>query len=329
MRRIGLGFEGGFSLKQIPHFAKVAEENGFDSVWFDEGLGGDAFSLATACIPTTSSIKLGTSVTSVFTRSPTIIAMASATVNALSDGRFRLGLGSSHRVQVQGEHGLEYANPLERVVETVEIVRKAAEQGKVSYSGKIFSIKGFEFGFKQHGKVIPVYLAGVFEKMLKKAGQIGDGVILTTCNLEQIKRSIAWMHEGAERANRDATRIDIANFIPCCAFDDIEKARREMKRYVASTVGYFPRYNRLAADAGYRKEVTLVRDYWLMGDMKRACESVPDQLLDSMVITGRIEECRSKIDDMINAGIKLPIIFYHPASDDRNAELETFLQRIA
>lgn len=329
MRRIGLGFEGGFSLKQIPHFAKVAEENGFDSVWFDEGLGGDAFSLATACIPTTRSINLGTSVTSVFTRSPTIIAMASATVNALSDGRFRLGLGSSHRVQVQGEHGLEYANPLSRIVETVQIVRKTtATKGKVAHFGEIFSIRGFEFGFRQYANGFPIYLGGVFENMLKKAGQIGDGVILTTCNLEQIKRSISWVKEGAERGNRDATQIDIANYTPCCASNDVEKAKREMKNFVASTVGYFPRYNRLAADAGFEREVKTVRDYWLMGDMERARDSVSNRLLDSMTITGRIEECRSKIGDMVKAGIKLPILFYHSLSEDKGADVEAFIQTI-
>ena len=310
-------------------FAQMAERNGFESVWFDEGLGGDAFALATACAVTTTSIKLGTSVTSVFTRSPTIIAMASATVNVLSDGRFRLGLGSSHRVQVQGEHGLEYAKPMKRVVETVEIVRKATAEGKGNYSGKIFSIRNFQFSFKQCGNVFPIYLAGVFENMLKKSGQIGDGVILTTCNLEQIKRSIAWTYEGAKQANRDPTFVDVANYIPCSASNDVEKAKREMRRYVASTVGYFPRYNRLAADAGFEKEAKLARDYWLRGNVKGACESISDQLLDSMVVIGSIEECRSKIDEIIKAGVKLPIVFYHPTTDDKEAELETFIRTIA
>jgi len=329
MRRIGLGFEGGFSLKQIPYLAEVAEESGFDSVWFDEGLGGDAFSLATACIATTSRLKLGTSVTSVFTRSPTIIAMAAATVNTLSGGRFRLGLGSSHRVQVQGEHGLAYEKPLGRVVETVEIVRKATSQRKVDYSGRIFSVRGFEFGFEQYADGFPVYLAGVFQNMLRKAGEIGDGVILTTCNAEQIKRSITWVREGAKKANRDGTQIDVANFIPCCASDDVEKAKLKMKGYVASTVGYFPRYSRLAADAGFEGEVKLIRDYWLTGDMERACESVPDRLLDSMAIAGRIDECRSRIDEITRAGVKLPILFFHPLSEDKDAELEVFLRAIA
>lgn len=328
MKRIGLAFEGGLEHRQVPHLARMAEELGFESVWFAEGLGGDAFVLSAACSQATSSIKLGTSVASVFTRSPTILAMAAATVNALSGGRFVLGLGSSHRVQVQGEHGLQYGEPMERVVETVEIVRKALAEGKASHSGRIFDIRGFEFNFRLHNGEIPIYLSAVFEKMARKVGEIGDGIILTTCNLERIVKSIEWMQDGARQVNRDS-QMDVADYVACCASDDVEKARRTMRRYVASVLGYYPRYNKQAGDAGFVAEAKMVRDYWVQGDVSRACESISDPLLDSLAIVGRLEECRARIEEIMNAGVKLPLLYYHPTGKDFQRELEGFMRGIA
>src|SRR5207248_10472089 len=102
-----------------------------------EGHGGDQFAILAACAVATSRIRLGTSISSVFVRSAPTIAMAAATVDELSGGRFVLGLGSSHRVQVEGEHGLPYARPIDRVRETAEVGRGLLRDGAVSFRGEI------------------------------------------------------------------------------------------------------------------------------------------------------------------------------------------------
>ena len=89
---------------------------------------------------------------------------------------------------------------------------------------------------------------------MRKAGEIWDGVILTTCNLEQIKSSIVSIREGANKANRDETQIDVANFTPICASNDTEKAKMKMKNYAASTIAYFPRYSRSQPTQDSRKK---------------------------------------------------------------------------
>ena len=123
MDRVGVAFTGGLVASEIVHCVKLAEDLGYDSAWVAEGHGGDQFAILAACAVATSRIRLGTSISSVFVRSAPTIAMAAATVDELSGGRFVLGLGSSHRVQVEGEHGLPYARPIDRVRETVEVVR--------------------------------------------------------------------------------------------------------------------------------------------------------------------------------------------------------------
>src|SRR5713226_3531992 len=101
-----------------------------------EGHGGDQFAILAACAVTTRRIKLGTSISSVFVRSATTIGMAAATVDQLSGGRFVLGLGSSHKVQVEPEHGVPFIQPTQRLRETVDVARALLRDGTVSYAGK-------------------------------------------------------------------------------------------------------------------------------------------------------------------------------------------------
>src|SRR5207302_11261593 len=108
MKRLGIAFSGGPNPAEIVQCVKLAESLGYESAWVAEGHGGDQFAVLAACATETSRILLGTSITSVFVRSaPTI--MAALTIDELSGGRFILGAGSSHKVQVEGEHGVPYA----------------------------------------------------------------------------------------------------------------------------------------------------------------------------------------------------------------------------
>src|SRR5438067_13855286 len=112
MNRSGIAFSGGPNPAEIVECVKLAETLGYESAWVAEGHGGDQFATLSACAVQTSRILLGTSITSVFVRTAPTIAMAAATVDDLSAGRFLLGVGSSHKVQVEGDHGIPDARPL-------------------------------------------------------------------------------------------------------------------------------------------------------------------------------------------------------------------------
>src|SRR4029453_17979844 len=143
MERIGVAFAGGLSPLEIVECVKLAEELGYESAWVAEGHGGDQLAILAPCALSTSRILLGTSISSVFVRSVPTIAMAAATVDHLSHQRFILGLGSSHKVQVEPEHGIPYGRPLQRVRESVEIIRTLLRDGVVSYRGQTVSIERF------------------------------------------------------------------------------------------------------------------------------------------------------------------------------------------
>src|SRR5438552_10097548 len=137
MVRVGVAFSGGLSPADIVECVKLAEALGYESAWVAEGHGGDQFAILGACAVETRTIRLGTSISSVFVRSATTIGMAAATVDQLSSGRFILGLGSSHRVQVEPEHGVPFIQPTQRLRETVDVVRALLRDGTVSYAGKV------------------------------------------------------------------------------------------------------------------------------------------------------------------------------------------------
>src|ERR671937_2503697 len=137
MTRLGVAFSGGLTPSDIVECVQLAETLGYESAWVAEGHGGDQFAILGACAAATRRIRLGTSISSVFVRSAPTIAMAAATVDHLSGGRFVLGLGSSHRVQVEGEHGLPFGQAIPRVRETVAIVRALLRDGAVSHKGDV------------------------------------------------------------------------------------------------------------------------------------------------------------------------------------------------
>jgi alkanesulfonate monooxygenase SsuD/methylene tetrahydromethanopterin reductase-like flavin-dependent oxidoreductase (luciferase family) len=171
MGRIGIAVSGGPNPAEIVDLVGLAERLGYESAWIAEGHGGDQFAILAACAMRTSRIKLGTSISSVFVRSAPTIAMAASSLADLSGGRFMLGLGSSHKVQVEPEHGVVYEKPLTRMRETVAIVRALIREGRVvRFQGETIRIEDFELWYTPRHRDVPVYLAAVFPKGIALAG---------------------------------------------------------------------------------------------------------------------------------------------------------------
>src|SRR5262245_40687850 len=250
MTRIGVAFTGGLTPGDIVECGRLAEDLGYESAWVAEGHGGDQFAILAACATATSRIRLETSISSVFVRSAPTIAMAAATVDHLSGGRFVLGLGSSHRVQVGGEHGLAFGQAIPRVRETVAIVRALLRDGVVSHKGEVLTIDRFDLWFTPRRRELAIYLAALFPTMLEIAGEIAQGVILTWPTLETGRRVAASVAAGARRAGRRPEDVEITSLLPCQVADNASEARERLRPGVAFYCGFFPRYNRLLAQAG-------------------------------------------------------------------------------
>ena len=291
---------------EIVECVKLAEELGYESAWVAEGHGGDQFSILTACALATSRIRLGTSISSVYVRSAPTIAMAAACVDHFSNGRFILGLGSSHRVQVEPEHGLEFSGPIPRVRDTVDIVRRLLRDGALAdYAGEAISIETFDLHFPTFQSEIPIYLAAVFPKMLEIAGEISQGVLLTWCTPEHARTASEHIAAGAHRAGVAPENVEVATLVSVSApgADD-----GGMRRVAATYAGRFPRYRRLMAEAGFADEVEDVRRAWRAGDTALAERLVPQGLIDRMALPSDVGARQERLAEYREAGLTLPII---------------------
>lgn len=308
MSRIGIAFSGGLTATEIADCAERAEALGYESVWVAEGHGGDQFAILAACALRTRRVRLGTAITSVFVRTAPTIAMAAAAVDELSGGRFVLGLGSSHRVQVGPEHGVEYSRPLGRVRDTTAVVRALLRDGEVSHDGETVRIERFDLWFRPFRGDMPIYISALFPKMLELCGEVADGVILTRGTLASAARARAHVAAGAARAGRDAGAVEISSLLPTSVAADRGEAFAAARPGLAFYAGFFPRYNRLIAENGFAQEAAAIARAWAAGDRAGAERAVTDDMIAATGVAGRPAECRERLEAYRTSGLDLPII---------------------
>lgn len=308
MSRLAIGFSGGPTASEVVDCVRLAEQLGYESAWVAEGHGGDQFAILSGCAAATSTIGLGTDITSVFVRTVPTIAMAAMTVDELSGGRFMLGVGSSHKVQVGPEHGVTYAKPLTRVRETVEAIRQLVATGNLHYQGETFQIEQFELWFEPHRRHIPIYIAAVFPKMTALCGEIADGIILTRSTLETASKARTHIAEGAARTGRKASDIEVTTLLPTAVADTLQEARDMIRPGLALYAGFFPRYNQLVAEHGFGGEAEAIAAAWASGDQRGAIAAVSDDMIDATSIAGPPDYCRERLEAYRQSGVDLPII---------------------
>jgi len=247
--RLGVGFSRGVGPAETVEAVKLAESLGYESAWMAEGHAGDQFAVLGAAAAVTTRIRLGTSISSVFVRTPPTIAMAAATLDHLSAGRFVLGLGTSHREQVEPEHGVPFTEPTARLRDTIAIVRALVRDGSVTHRGRVVTIERFDLWFTPRRRELSIYVAALFPKMLEIAGEIADGALLTWPTLDAPRRAAEHVARGAAQAGRRPG--EIASLIPCAVAPSRREALDALRPAVALYAGFFPRYNRLLADGGF------------------------------------------------------------------------------
>jgi probable F420-dependent oxidoreductase len=329
MAPLGIAFSGGADPAAIVRLVGLAERLGYDSAWVAEGHGGDQFAILAACAATTTRIRLGTGISSVFVRSAPTVAMAAATLETLAPGRFVLGLGSSHRVQVEGEHGLAYGKPLTRVRETVAVVRALLRDGRVRYAGETVRIEGFDLWFAPPQRAMPIWLSAVFPKMVALAGEIADGLLLTRSTLATAAAVRAHLAEGARQAGRDPGRIALATLMPTVVADSKEAALAALRPGLAFYAGFFPRYNRMMAEHGFAAEAAAIAAAWTAGDRAAAESAVSDAMIEATSIAGTEAECRARIAALRAAGFDLPILSPYARGPDAAAKFEAVIRACA
>ncbi len=308
MSRIGIAISGGPNPAEIVDLVVLAESLGYESAWVAEGHGGDQFAILSACAARTSRILLGTAISSVYVRTAPTIAMAASTVADLSGGRFILGLGSSHKAQVEPEHGVVYSKPLTRTRETVAFVRDLIREGRASIDGQTIRIENFDLWYTPRQRDIPVYLSAVFQKGIALCGEVADGIILTRSTVRTAAEVRVHLAEGARLAGRDPAKIEVTTLLPTSVAETREAALAALRPGIAFYCGFFPRYNRMMAEHGFAAEAAAIAEAWVRGDRETAERAVSDAMIDATSISGTPEQSRTRVEAYRQSGIDVPIL---------------------
>jgi F420-dependent oxidoreductase-like protein len=286
---------------ELIELAREAERLGYESAWAAEAWGTDAITPLAWLGALTERIALGSAIMQIPGRSPANAAMTAATLDLISGGRFRMGLGTSGPQVVEGWHGQEWGKPLEKTREYVEIVRTVLRRERLEHHGTHYDIpvsggtglgKPLKLMMRPLRAEIPIYLATIAPKAVEQAFEIADGWL-----------PIFWSPEKARDVfpvDRAREGFDIAPSVPALLIDDVEAGRNALKEYYAFYIGGMGArgknfYNDLFARYGHEDAAREIQDMFLGGDQRAAAGKVPDSFVDEVALVGPKERIAERI----------------------------------
>ena len=307
------------SYAEMISIAQRADSLGYHSIWTGESWARDAFTVLTMLACHTQSLRFGTGIVTVFSRTPALIAQSIASLDSISEGRAILGLGTSGRIVIENWHGLPYRKPLARTREYIEIIRQALAGGPVNHQGEIFQLARFRMNAHAVQPQLPIYLASLGPKNLELTGQVADGWLPTWLDRNQLSGLKEQISKSASKAGRGIADITAAPYIFCYVantLDEMAEGEKLVRSHMAYYIGGMGEYyHSLVCRSGYAEEANAVRDAWAAGDRGKAAAAISDSMLDNISILGSGAECRAKLDKFRSSGADMPIInFPHGSS---------------
>jgi len=313
---VHIGYWGlGLTADQQLEIVQEAERLGYDSVWAAEAYGSDAATVLAWLAAGTTRIKLGSAIFQIPARSAAMTAMTAATIDNLSNGRMRLGIGASGPQVAEGWHGQRYGRMLQRTREYVAVMRMALARERVEFHGETLELplpdgpgKALKLTIAPVQERIPIYLAAIGPKNTALAGEIADGWIPTLFAPEHVAEFRTHLQEGAQRAGRSLDGFDIAPTVNVLVTDDLATGRDAMRPYLALYIGGMGSreqnfYNRLAVRYGFEAAARRVQDLYLEGKREEAGAALPDELIDLVTLCGPKEHVRERLAVYRDAGV--------------------------
>jgi F420-dependent oxidoreductase-like protein len=316
--RLGLmlGYFGfGTTADEQLGLVQEAERLGYDSVWAAEAYGSDAATVLAWLAARTSTIGLGSAIFQIPARSPAMTAMTAATLDQLSGGRFRLGLGLSGPQVAEGWHGQRYDRPLARTRDYLNVVRLALERRRVAYQGDTLALplpdgpgKALKLTIAPAQQRLPIYLGAMGPRNLALAGELADGWLGFMYAPEHAATFRGHLQEGAIRAGRDLVAFDVAPTVQVHIADDLEAARDAMRPMLALYVGGMGSrernfYNDQARRYGFERQAAEVQEHYLAGRRQEAVAALPAELIDLVTLCGPAGRVRERLAAFREAGV--------------------------
>ncbi len=295
-----------------------AERLGYDSVWTAEAYGSDAATVLGWLAGQTSTIGLGAAVFQIPARSAAMTAMTAATLDRLSGGRFRLGLGVSGPQVAEGWHGQRYARPLARTRDYLTVVRTALARERLDYQGETLQLplpdsqgKALRLTISPVQRPLPIYLAAMGPRNVALAAEVADGWLGFVFSPDHgAGEARAALAEGAARAGRDLDGFQVAVTVQARVDDDLDAARDAMRPMIALYVGGMGSrrqnfYNELVSRYGFEKEAASVQEHYLSGRPDAAAAALPAELIDTLSLCGPAGRVRERLAAFREAGVTI------------------------
>jgi alkanesulfonate monooxygenase SsuD/methylene tetrahydromethanopterin reductase-like flavin-dependent oxidoreductase (luciferase family) len=264
------------------------------------------------------SLDLGTGVLALQLRTPPLLAMAGATLQALSPDRdILLGVGISSPVVAGRWHGAGYGDrPLAQVREFVTLLRACLSGESVDFDGDFYKLSKFRLGVRLGDRKPKIVVGALNERMLSLAGEVADGVLLNYLPASHVPWSVDQVRKGG-----NATIYSYVHVGVCNREDGIEAARRDLFSY--ATVDSYARNFTLA---GYGDAVDAVRERHAARDREGSLAAVSDEMVDGIDVMGDEDHVRKTVQAYVDNGVEVPIIFPLPWGQDRAAVIDRTLR---
>jgi F420-dependent oxidoreductase-like protein len=343
---IMLSYAGGFreSAAQVAELEKV----GLDLVWVAEAYGLDGPSLMGYLAAKTERVQIASGILPIYTRTPTLIAMTAAGIDALSDGRFHLGLGASGPQVIEGWHGVPYTAPIGRTREVIEICRKVwAREAPLAHDGKAFTLPlppergtGLGKALKIIGRPvrsnIPIWVASLGEKNVEMTAEVANGW-LPMMFVPEKAASIWGDALAAGKAKRDPAlgQLQISAGGPLAIGEgpEIRKLADVMRPMLALYIGGMGAkgrnfYNDVVRRYGYEREAAEIQDLYLSGQKDEAAALVPAELLEASSLCGPASYVAERVAAFKEAGVTHLQVAPIPVGDQTPVSLVSELRAL-
>lgn len=290
--------------------ACAADELGFSRLWVSESFGSDAFGELAAYASLTSTIGLASGVVGIYSRTPATIAQSVVTLEAISGGRFTLGLGTSSSVLAEQWHGTSFQGALTRLRETIDVTRLVLSGERLTYQGRFFDFNaGLRLPDYSFERTVPVYVGALAPGGLRLTGELADGWIATFVSPDDYERVLlARVAEGVQLRGPSLEPLQVCVYQLVAPTEDRRQVLAAIRPHPARYIGLMglPEknyYARLFADYGFVEEVERIQDAYRGRRRDVAEAAVTEAMVDRVTISGSDSDCRDGLMKLAALGV--------------------------
>ena len=338
-----LSYAGGF-FEAVDEVVAL-EASGLDTVFVPEAYGFDAPSLMGFIAARTERVRIGSGILPIYTRTPTLLAMTAAGVDALSHGRAMLGIGASGPQVIEGFHGVPYDAPATRIREIIQICRTAWKRERIVHEGRKYQVPLQEGGTglgkplkmitKPVREAIPITVASLAPRSVAMTAEVADGWLPTLYHPEHARR--CWgqaLDEGAARRDPARGRLEVFAGGTVGIGEGLEPQRERARAGIALYVGGMGArdknfYNDVFAGYGYEAEAKEIQDLYLSGRKEEAAAAIPQSFLDETTLIGPAGFVKERLAAYQESGVtSLNVTLLGRTLDERRRTLDGLVDLI-